>query len=260
VERIRTGPLAFVRDPGDEESPSPIEWTAEDLQGVETERPVRPIHLLADSQLLFWSDRGRPFLERVLEGLPPIPRAAYLGASNGDDPAFFELFTGAMEMVGVAECRMIPAAPSAEDRAFLVTADLVLLAGGDVELGWRAFEDAGVGEAVVRRWQAGAALVGVSAGAVQLGLLGWPEGEPALAFSTFGLVPFAVGAHDEARDWEELRRAVAARGGEVRGIGVPRGGGVIYHPDHTLEAVRHPAVELETRDGEVVISLLMPGG
>ncbi|HEU0053885.1 MAG TPA: Type 1 glutamine amidotransferase-like domain-containing protein [Longimicrobium sp.] len=251
MDRIQTGPLTFVHDPGDEEGPSPVARPA-------AEGPVRPIHLLADSQLLFWNDHGRPYLERVLEGLPPIPRAAYLGASNGDDPAFYELFTSALEMVGVAECRQIPAAPSAEDCAFLVTADLVLLAGGDVERGWRAFEAGGVGEAVVRRWHAGAALVGVSAGAVQLGTTGWAEGDPGLTFPTFGLVPFVVSAHDEARDWEELRRVVVARGGEARGLGVPRGGGVIYHPDHTVEAVRNPAVELEVRGGEVAASLLMP--
>ena len=258
MERIRTGPLAFVRDPGDEESPSPIAWPSDAPHLGETERSVRPIHLLADSQLLFWSDRGRPFLERVLEGLPPIPRAAYLGASNGDDPSFFDLFTGAMEMVGVAECRMIPAAPSAEDRAFLVTADLVLLAGGDVERGWRAFEASGLREAVERRYHAGAVLIGVSAGAVQLGTAGWPAGEPDAAFGTWGLAPFVVDAHAEDEDWASLRAVVGARGEGTRGFGIPAGGGLVYHPDGSVEAVRRPLCELTIVSGELVTATILP--
>ena len=32
---------------------------------------IKPIFLLADSQLLFWKDRGTPFLARVRASLPP---------------------------------------------------------------------------------------------------------------------------------------------------------------------------------------------
>jgi len=51
---------------------------------------------------------------------------------------------------------------------------------------------------------------------------------------------------------------VASLGGAARGLGIPRGGGVVYHPDGTLEALRHPACEVELRGGVAAVSLLMP--
>lgn len=221
----------------------------------------QPIYLLADSQLLFWRDGGLPFLDRVRLAIPgSSPRAAYLGASNGDHPDFYAIFTAAMEGVGITRCRMIPTGPTAEDLAWLGRADVVLLAGGDVGRGWDAFSASGLREAVVRRHREGAVVMGISAGAVQLGLLGWPQGKPAaeLLFGTFGLVPFVVDAHAEESDWEELRRVVGLRGGALRGLGIPRGGGIVVHPDGTVEAVRHPAYEiLPTADG-VACNLIVP--
>jgi cyanophycinase len=252
TEKIYTGGIPVVGRPA----------AGGAVEAAPEEGPARPIYLLADSQLLFWRDEtGEPFLARVRRHLPPTaPKAAYVGASNGDEPAFYGIFTGAMESIGVTDCRMIPSRPSGDDLAFLETADLVLLAGGDVALGWRTMAANGVAEAVVRRHHAGAVLVGVSAGAVQLGCLGWPEGDarPAAVFPTFALVPYVVSAHAEDTDWSELRLVVAGRTGTVRGLGIPRGGGVACHPDRTVEALRHPAAEVALQGGEVAGSLLFP--
>ena len=91
--------------------------------------------LLADSQLLFLRDEGSLFLDRVRAALGPEPRAAYLGASNGDEPAFYDIFVAAMEGIGVRACRSVPSAPSEADRAFLEEASVILLAGGDADRG-----------------------------------------------------------------------------------------------------------------------------
>jgi cyanophycinase-like exopeptidase len=215
---------------------------------------TQPVYLLADSQLLFRRDRGSAFLDGLRARLPgERASAAYVGASNGDDPDLYGIFTAAMEGLGVARTRMIPSSPGLADEAFLATADLVLLAGGDVERGWRAMEAGGLRRAILRRHREGGLLVGVSAGAVQLGMLGWPEGDPSpeRVFPTFGLVPFVVDAHAEAGDWSDLRRVVRGRGGALRGLGIPLGGGVVLHPDGAVEAVRHPATEIVCRaDGE----------
>jgi hypothetical protein len=58
---------------------------------------------------------------------------------------------------------------------------------------------------------------------------------------TLGLVPFVVDVHDEDRQWRSLDRVVSMLAGTAGGLGIPLGGGVIYHPDQTLEAVRLPA-------------------
>ena len=229
--------------------------------------PLHPIVLLADSQLLFWRrDNGELFLRRLRRGIDAErPRAAYLGASNGDQPEFFELFRGAMEGIGLTECRHIPSEPSAADFDFLAEANLILLAGGDVALGWRAFREHELLSPILERYYAGAVLIGLSAGAVQLGLFGASEPEdaseaaPPRLFETFKLVPMLVDVHDEP-DWSRLQRQLRHADDEVAGLGIPSGGGALLHPDLSLEAVRRPLVEWRRTDEGLRQSLLLPPG
>jgi peptidase E len=199
---------------------------------------MQPIVLLADSQLLFWRENNHLLLARVLEG----SKAAYIGASNGDNPDFYAIFVAAMEGFGVFDCRMIPSIISEADLAFLNDAGIILLAGGDVELGWRTFVGNGLNNHIVRRYFEGATLIGISAGAVQLGLCGLAADGSLI--ETFKLVPFIIGAHEESDNWKttiDLQRLSATN---TRAIGLPTGGGAIYRPDQTLEPLRHPLVEL----------------
>jgi hypothetical protein len=224
---------------------------------------IQPIFLLADSQLLFWRDpEGRLLLERARELLwDEDPgrglKAAYLGASNGDAPEFFELFAAAMAEVEIRDCLHVKAAPSAEDLDFLDQADLILLAGGDVVRGWQAFQESGIAERIPKRYYAGAVLVGLSAGAIQLGLQAAAEdGAPV---DSFRLVPFVVDVHDEPT-WTHLSQRVRRGGEHARGYGIPTGGGAVYHADYSLEPVRHPVTEIELDEqGEVRSSLVLPG-
>jgi hypothetical protein len=208
--------------------------------------PIRPLFLLADSQLLFFRDAGGLFLDRVREaaGAGEI-HAAYLGASNGDEPAFYELFVAAMEGIGVRRTRMIPAAPSDADHVFLDRAEIILLAGGDTQRGLAAFAASGIGDRVVARYAEGAVLIGVSAGAAQLG------------FDGFRLVPAHVGAHDEP-EWAALTAIVEAGQGAARGIGIPAGAGAVVHADLTVEPVRKALTEIAVEGGVVRRALLSP--
>jgi hypothetical protein len=223
---------------------------------------LKPIFLLADSQLLFWRDEeGKRFLERaraLIEADAPggRPKAAYLGASNGDAPEFFDLFVAAMAEIRIQDCRHIPARPTSDDLAFLAEADLILLSGGDVRQGWEAFQESGLRDKIAERYYAGAVLVGVSAGAVQLGLKGWDQNE---VFDTFSLVPFVVDVHDEPQ-WSGLHRALPKAGEHVRGFGIPSGAGALYHSDYSVEPVRSPLTEVERAEtGGLRQALLLPG-
>jgi hypothetical protein len=194
---------------------------------------LRSIFLFGDSQLLFWRENGQLLLERVVEARTRDRlKAAYVGASNGDDPDFYAIFVAAMEGVGVSDCRMIPSAVSEADLAFLNDADIILLAGGDVEVGWQTFLTNGLDRHIVRRYFEGATLIGISAGAVQLGL------------GYLKLVPFIIGAHEESTNWKTTKELLKLAATTTRAIGLPTGGGAIYHPDRTLEPLRHPLVEI----------------
>lgn len=223
--------------------------------------PLKPMYLFADSQLLFWHTETGMFLDTIREMIDvEAPRAAYIGASNGDQTDFYQLFLASMEGIGVVDCRMISSAFPPSDAAFLDEADIILLAGGSVQRGWDVFEQSGMKESIIRRYYEGALLMGVSAGAVQLGLRGWSEGDSdgERLIETFRLIPFIISAHEEKEEWGQLSRAIELAGPEMQGIGIPAGGGMIYHADHSIEPVRYPLQQFSTEEGRVVRSLLFP--
>ncbi|BBY01605.1 Type 1 glutamine amidotransferase-like domain-containing protein [Mycobacterium seoulense] len=216
---------------------------------TETAPQLQPLYLLADSQLLFWRRQGRLLLEEALEGLAreaPLS-AAYIGASNGDRPEFYEIFEAAVDAVGITDRRMIESSFGAADRAFLEGARLIVLAGGDVRLGWDTFEETGMKDVILGRYAQGAVLVGISAGAVQLGshaAVATPETPAPELVDVFNLVPMVVDAHDERGGWARLARTIESLGGAATGLGIPSGGGAIVHTDGTIESLRRPAYQV----------------
>jgi cyanophycinase len=226
--------------------------------------PLRPLYLFADSQLLFWKQGERRLLESMLEGMSgESSRAAYLGASNGDRPEFYEIFTAAMGNVGWSNCRMISSAFTPDERDYLEHAEVILLAGGDVRLGWDTFERTGIKEVLLTRYAQGSVLIGISAGAVQLGRHALLEGHASSAtelVNMLNLAPAVVDVHDEAGHWVRLSNAVHLLEGTVVGLGIPTGGGLVMHPDTTFEPVRHPAHEFAFDGTRVTHSLLWPQG
>lgn len=223
---------------------------------------VKPIYLFADSRPLFLKIDEKPFLASVRHFIEAEnPRAAYIGASNGDDPVYYSIFEAAMENIGIRDCKMILSSFSEDSQKFLSEADIILLAGGSASRGWEVMERTGLKEVIFDRYNGGAILMGVSAGAVHLGLFGWEEEDFDVQtfFYTFGLVPFIISAHDEARAWEKLKKAVGFMGEHVPGLGIPSGGGLIYHPNHTIEPIQYPLEEFSISDGKLCHNLLMPG-
>jgi cyanophycinase len=221
--------------------------------------PLQPLYLLADSQLLFWTRQERPLLAATLDGLArdtPLS-AAYIGASNGDRPEFYEIFEAAVDAVGITDRRMVASSFGSDDRAFLQRARLIVLAGGDLRLGWNTFEQTGMKDVILGRYAQGAVLVGISAGAVQLGRygsVGAPESPTLLG--TFNLVPAVIDTHDERAEWARLSRAIRSLQGAATGLGIPSGGGVIVHADTTVEPLRRPAHEFRFDGTRVSHSLL----
>jgi peptidase E len=229
-------------------------------------RSIKPIFLFADSQILFWRDLEELFLQRLrrtIEEDENRPKgeitAAYLGASNGNKAEFYDIFVAAMNQIGITECRHIKSKPTADDYAFLRTVDLVLLSGGSTATGWNVFSRTELHQKITECYHNGAVLVGISAGAVQLGLRGWKSTKkiPKDLFETFQIVPAVIDVHDDA-DWEYLHKIVNHLGHSNRGFGIPHGGGAVYHPDWSFEAIRHHLVEISYLDDEIKRSLIFP--
>ena len=220
---------------------------------------VKPLYLLADSQLFFWKSDGGSLAERIRADLDAgNPTAAYIGASNGDQPEFYSLFVAAMDVMGISKCRMVPAQPSREDILFIEDADLILLAGGDVERGWQVFKQNGLKDLIPRRRLDGAILVGVSAGAVQFGLGCLSNSAQPKQLDMFRFAPFYVGAHDEKNVGWDLRALVNLSQSDARAIGIAAGGGAVYSSDGTLEPLRNPLIELSKQDAKISENLLAP--
>lgn len=226
--------------------------------------PVKPIFLLADSQLLFWKPDGIPFLQRIpalftSDETDATLKAAYIGASNGDVVEFYDIFVAAMESILCVDCRMIPSEPSAADREYLANAHVILLAGGDVKRGWEILQHNGLYQVIMQSYYQGTVLMGVSAGAVQLGLKGWEDTTTAdnMLFDTFQLIPYLIDVHDEPQ-WPRLSHIVTQQGELIRGLGVPAGGGAILYSDWSIEPIRYPLTEITISNTTLQQALLFP--
>jgi len=220
---------------------------------------IKPLYLLADSQLLFVKSGDDSLAERIRTDLDNSkPSAAYIGASNGDQPEFYSLFVAAMESMEICDYRLVPSQPSREDISFLENADLIVLSGGEVERGWQVFERNGLKELLPRKRFDGAVLMGVSAGAVQLGLGCLSNSSQPKQIDMFRFAPFYVGAHDEGNDWFDLRVLVNLAQSDARGVGLPAGGGAVYYADGTLEPLRKPLIEILKEDSKLTENLMAP--
>src|SRR3978361_1707950 len=103
-----------------------------------------------------------------------------------------------MDAIGITNRRMIDSSFGPDDRTFLEGAQLIVLAGGDVRLGWATFQRTGRKDGNQGRDPPGRILVGIPAGAVQLGHYGiveTPEPSAPELFDVFKLVPAVIDTH-----------------------------------------------------------------
>jgi len=222
---------------------------------------LKPLFLLADSEILFWKREDKFLLEPTIDLFKNKElSAAYIGASNKDQPAFYDIFHYAMEIVGITSCRMITYNFTAADKKFLRKTNLILLAGGDVKTGWEIFQKTGLDKEIVNRYYDGAILIGISAGAIQMGLFGWDRSstKDSSIFETLKIVPMVIDVHDETQNWTHLKKVLKDIPQALTGIGIPLRGGMIYHPDQTIEAVRKPLAEFSLIDGQLSENLILP--
>jgi peptidase E len=216
---------------------------------------LKPLIFLADSQLLFYKENDKPYIRRLTQLFKPGQSlaAAYIGASNGDEPQFYDMFAEAMRSIGVTNCKHITSDLTSEQLNFLAQAQIILLSGGDIWLGWQTL--AKVAGLLTAARNNGAVLIGTSAGAIQMGQLGWFD-KPALSntdiFATLGLVPAIFSAHEEAQNWHLLRQVVSQTAGFLPGIGIRSGAGLIITPDNKIQAIRKPLDHFTVQENQLM--------
>ncbi|MCY7293920.1 Type 1 glutamine amidotransferase-like domain-containing protein [Alteromonas sp. a30] len=220
----------------------------------------KPVFMFSDSSLLFWQDGEMLFARQILNYIDShSPKAAYIGASNGDIDEYYQLFTAAMSGIGVTNCMKIHSQPTPEEKAFVASADIILLAGGDVFAGIDAFEASGLDNIICNRYEKGAVLIGISAGAIQLGRAYiYKSDEEEYPIEMLNILPFSLDAHDEDRDWTNLKDLMLHLENRQKGLGLPKGGGVVVQPTGKITPIRYPAVKLVNHGMNLVMSTIPP--
>ena len=220
--------------------------------------PLPKLFVTADSISLFTPSFFKEVVGRsigtVIEASGSQRTAClYFGASNGDNPDYYDVFQAAVEQLSVSRhaltCHHVRADdPNAE--ALMHEAVLIVLSGGSVHLGWDAFKRHGIDSALRRAAQADVVILGVSAGAIQMGKLGYTGSteRDAELYDTLGLSRFIFAAHDEDEDWRAIRAALAKVpvGQGITGLGLPKGSAAALHADGAVEPFLKPLTLLSS--------------
>lgn len=177
--------------------------------------------LLADSQLLF---RPQQLPQVAQQFAGRSVQAAYVGAANGHQREFFELACAALQTLFgqpvpcafVRTSEEIPAQP----------VNLLLLAGGNVSLGWEFLR-----QPALRAWVSGvlenpaALVIGVSAGAIHLGRGCDPDSGHPVAQAYLDAFPHFIAVHEEQQGWPS-RQVWQAGGAQGEYVPIALGGGL----------------------------------
>ncbi|MEO1515186.1 MAG: Type 1 glutamine amidotransferase-like domain-containing protein [Bacteroidota bacterium] len=206
-----------------------------------SEQPFQPIYLLADSQpLMGKTPQGEARLAAIRQRLTSDdPLAVYIGASNGDEPAFYQLFCAGMAQMGVQNCQHVAYPYTETDMTHVQKADLILLAGGDTFRGWSCLCEYGLDQLLLDRYRAGCLLMGVSAGAIQLGQGSVQDGR---FVPMLGLVPWMIDAHDEANQWKSLQVSRQFAPANCPALGIVTASALVYFGEEQYELIGEDCV------------------
>ena len=160
------------------------------------------------------------------------PRVAYIGTANGDNADFFlRMQSILMEAGAGAVVQLLLANENPDLGAAISTlkdADVIFLAGGEVEDGMDWLKKHGLVALLRELYAAGTRFTGVSAGTIMMGShwVHWdvPEDDSTSSlFDCLGIIPVLFDTHGEDEDWVEMKAALKLLGNDARGYGLPGG-------------------------------------
>jgi len=182
---------------------------------------------------------GRPFdpaamarlMSHAFKGIQK-PLVAYIGTANGDNPAFFLLMKSMLKKAGAEKIIFVHLAKKNPDleaaKKNLAGADVVFLAGGEVEDGMNWLKKHGLAGFLKELYSRGKRFLGISAGVIMMGThwVRWEiEGDDNTSelFDCLAFTPALFDVHGESEDWIELKAALKLLGDGARGYGLPCG-------------------------------------
>ena len=172
------------------------------------------------------------------------PKVAYIGAANGDREAFFERICALLLQAGADMVDFVRLAQETIDidagRAMLSAADVIFIAGGEVEDGMIWLQKHGLVSLLKSLYTEGRQFIGMSAGTIMLGThwVRWDNPEDIAEgelFDCLGIIPAVFDTHAEDEDWIELKTALRLLGEGSHGYGLP--GGCIISADSSGQLI-----------------------
>lgn len=187
-------------------------------------------YLLADSTALFKpSSLCLSHLSKQLSHLKPLGRGsniAYIGAANGDVEEYFQLFCAAVQPLQPATLTHIVFPFEEAALQQLAASDLVVLAGGDVASAWDKFASVSFQAVCAELFSRDCLWMGVSAGAIHLGA------------GFFSALPWFIGAHEEANQWQQTiigYHQMGFSGTQIGCLGLKSGAAIFVNKQFEIE-------------------------
>jgi len=139
----------------------------------------------------------------------------------------------------------------------LLSADAILVGGGDVEAGMQVLEEKGMSGIFCALYEEGKLCFGVSAGSIMLARewVRWRDpNDDATAelFPCLGVATVLCDTHSEADHWEELQAALVLKEDGSLGYGITSGACLKVYPDGGVEALGG-AVHVYARQGKAAV-------
>ena len=208
---------------------------------------VGPMALLADSQLLFGGERGEQLSQWVMAQMAArysvgefdvseiSKKAVYIGAANANVIEFYEMAKDICRQWGIDSVDAVIQVENVKQLSALSAKDIavVILAGGDVALGWEFLS-----QPLVRGWldyytQTNGLIIGISAGAIHLAATFSKDHNGRVCFLEYCSVNIA--AHEELEGWPTVRLwQQSIDDAQTLFVGLPLGGGMLIEPNAML--------------------------
>lgn len=197
------------------------------------------------------------------------PTIAHIGAANGDSLDFYNLMAGMLTSHGAGRINRIllvsPRADMSTAGKLLEDADIVFIAGGDVEQGMQVMNDTKAGRVLTDLYESGKVFFGSSAGSIMLASkwVRWRDPDDdttAEPFPCLGFAPVICDTHGE-EDWEELQALLTLEKDGASGYGIVSGTALRVWPDGIPEALGGPVHRYQKQSGKVArIADVLPVG